>query len=131
MKVVLVTGGRAYADMRRVFEVLNEEAPDLVIHGDARTWVGENGGEWRGADYFAGQWADRHHVPQLKCPADWEAHGKSAGPVRNSKMVSFLTMLHAVAATCSVAAFPGGHGTADMVNKARRAGFPVREVETP
>jgi hypothetical protein len=53
--------------------------------------------------------------------ADWERHGKAAGPIRNQAMID--------AGADLVIAFPGGRGTADLIRRARKAGIPVREVE--
>lgn len=126
-KIVLVTGGRAYRDRARVFAVLDEEKPDLLIHGAASTYDPTTR-ETYGADYFADQWATERRVPCLRCPANW-TQGAAGGPIRNSGMVGIaieLTATQVRAASC--VAFPGGDGTADCTSKARRVGFPVREV---
>lgn len=54
--------------------------------------------------------------------ADWERHGKSAGPIRNREM---LTVRFGVDI---LVAFPGGKGTADCVAQARALGIKVLEV---
>lgn len=110
-KRVLVCGGRNYADRARVYKVLDELRPSVVIHGAAR-----------GADTLAANWAYTRGVEQLPFPADWEAHGRGAGPRRNAKML-------AEGKPDLVVAFPGGNGTADMVARSRRAGVQVREEE--
>lgn len=58
-------------------------------------------------------------VAYLNYPADWEKHGRAAGPIRNEKMLI-------VGTPDMVLAFPGGRGTADMIRKAEAAGLPVR-----
>lgn len=71
-------------------------------------------------NYFARQFAEKmsHWVKYVGYPAEWEAHGKAAGPIRNAHMLSdFKPDL--------VVAFPGGRGTADMVKKAQDAGVTV------
>ncbi len=110
---VLVTGGRAYSDWERVFGVLDELEPELLIEG---------GGT--GADALAKEWAEDRDVPSCTFHAHWQTSKdgyKSAGPKRNSAMIKF-------AGADLVLAFPGGRGTADTVAKARRAGIEVREV---
>lgn len=110
MKCVLVCGGRDYDNMGKVSEVLDEEAPDMIIHGAAR-----------GADHLAQHYANYHSLPFMQYPAEWTKHGSAAGPIRNAKMLKY-------GKPDLVVAFPGGRGTRNMVNLARKAGVPVREV---
>lgn len=107
---VLVCGGRNYRDRQRVFAELlslHLRIPiTLVIHGGAS-----------GADGLAHSWAERFGVQSKVFQAAWDKHGKAAGPIRNSQMLLENPDL--------VLAFPGGRGTADMVNKAKNAGVQV------
>lgn len=116
--IVLVTGGRDYADRARVYAVLDEVQPGLVIEGGAR-----------GADTIARAWCMDRGVHVVEVPALWERDRKAAGPKRNTAMVRIATMLWANGASVLVVAFPGGTGTADCVRKARAARLDVREVE--
>jgi len=125
MKVVLVTGGRAYPDPAHVFRVLDEEQPDLVIHGGASTWLPEQRIRL-GADYQAECWCNARTVAQLKVPYR-SALGRAGGPVRNEQMVSLLDDFRQMGHDCRVVAFPGGTGTADTIVRARRWGFEIRE----
>lgn len=111
---ILVCGGRDFADRDLVFRTLDALAHrtiiDAVIEGDAR-----------GADRIAGYWARKGRIKNLKfpiLPAEWDAYGKSAGPIRNRRML-------AEGRPDLVVAFPGGRGTADMVRAARAAGIDV------
>ena len=45
-------------------------------------------------------------------PADWKKYGKSAGPLRNQRMID-------EGKPDLVVAFPGGVGTADMISRAK------------
>lgn len=114
---VLVCGGRNYSDWLTVYSALDklyvEEDVSCVIHGAAP-----------GADSLAAKWAEIHKIPQLSCPADWDAHGKAAGPIRNQLMLQD-------GKPDVVLAFPGGRGTADMVGKAKVAKVRVIEVLAP
>lgn len=112
LRPVLVTGGRNFRDVEAICSALNAEEPTLVIHGQAA-----------GVDAMADEWARYSAVPVLRVPANWNAHGKAAGPIRNGVMVEIAKRLGAV-----VMAFPGGAGTADCVRQARAAGLEVREV---
>lgn len=111
---VLVCGGRDFSDPallnRTLDDLAKTEVVDCVIEGNAR-----------GADRIAGYWARRRGIPNHKFPADWAAHGRAAGPMRNRKM---LNEGH----PDIVIAFRGGAGTADMVRQARAAGVRVVEV---
>ncbi len=111
---VLVCGGRDFCEGQQVVEALgpiHRHTPfTLVIHGGAK-----------GADGLAGAWARWWGIPVAEYHADWETHGRAAGPIRNQKMLD-------EGKPDLVVAFPGGRGTADMVRRARAAGILVIEV---
>lgn len=85
---------------------------EKVIHGGCR-----------GADEGAGDWAKSEGIPVAVCKADWNKHGKAAGPIRNREMLR-------VHKPDYVVALPGGRGTADMIAAAEGAGVPVIRVNT-
>jgi predicted Rossmann-fold nucleotide-binding protein len=110
---IIVTGGRDYTDARTVARVLaayqaKHPGKHTLVHGGAT-----------GADTMAAavaytlDWEVEEHL------ADWETHGKGAGPIRNKKMAD--------AGADGLIAFPGGRGTANMIACARKAGIPVWE----
>jgi hypothetical protein len=111
---VLVCGGRDFADRQLAIDTLDsldaERGIGRIIHGAAR-----------GADTLADEWAAARGVPVERFHADWRAHGKAAGPLRNQRMLD-------EGRPGLVVAFPGGRGTADMVRRARAAGVEVIEV---
>lgn len=109
---VLVCGGRTYKNMRRVFEVLDglDPQPWVIIQGGAP-----------GADHLAWEWAGARRVSCEVFIADWRAHGRAAGPIRNQQMLD-------EGKPDLVIAFPGGTGTRDMTSRAKAAGIPVVEV---
>ena len=113
----LICGGRSFADQALFDSAMSDLLgmfghPSKVIHGAAT-----------GADAMADVWANRLAVEVVGCPADWDKHGKRAGPIRNEEML----MKHRPK---KVVAFPGGHGTADMVRRAklRRGEIDVIEI---
>ena len=70
---------------------------------------------------LANEWAKtKAEIKRWVCKADWDKHGKSAGPIRNARMLGWKPDV--------VVAFPGDVGTRDCVSKAKAAGIPVREV---
>lgn len=119
MHAVIVTGSRDWSDRDGVYRVLAELPPDtIVIHGGAR-----------GADGYADQCARSIGHTVIEMPAQWERDGKSAGPTRNSEMLSVLGALGRCGYTVSVHAFslPQSRGTAHMKRIAAAAGFRVLE----
>jgi predicted Rossmann-fold nucleotide-binding protein len=116
---VLVCGGRNYADRDQVYAALDavwHEAPHdtmMVIQGGAK-----------GADALARDWCVTRMVEYANVPADWQAFGLQAGPLRNQKMISKYR-------PSLVLAFPGGKGTADMCRRAIEAGIPIKYPAAP
>ena len=115
-KRVLICGGRdpSTQTLAAVMQwVANNCRPgDVVIHG-AANGVDAQAGE--AARAFTG-------IAEEPYPADWRAHGRAAGPIRNKRML-------VEGKPDLVVAFPGGRGTANMVQQARKVGVPVIEVE--
>lgn len=108
---LLVCGGRDFSDQTLAESLLDEIHRNTpvteLIHGAAR-----------GADTLAALWARSRGVPERPFPADWAAHGRAAGCLRNEQMLL-------EGRPELVLALPGGRGTADMVSRARRAGLRV------
>lgn len=109
---VLVTGSRDYLSPERVKERIDQLPPhSTVIHGGAR-----------GPDSVAGIYAacTGHRVLTFK--ADWEAHGKKAGVIRNLLMLDEQPDL--------VIAFWDGssRGTAHTIKEAQRRGIKVEII---
>lgn len=110
---VLVCGGRDYDDAERVQQVLNAIPITTLIEGCAN-----------GADRLAERYVQNDAsstVTLLHFPADWDKHGKAAGPIRNRQML-------VEGKPDLVVAFPGGRGTANMIEQATNAGIPVKEI---
>ena len=116
-KCVLVTGGRDYGNMERVFQELDTLGPDLIIEGGAL-----------GADAHARKWAVERGVSYGIFPANWTKHDKAAGPLRNSTMVTVVKALGELGWKCTVLAFPGGRGTASCASIATDAMLLVKRI---
>ena len=110
---LLVCGGRNFDNkdmLDSVLDNVHDLSPiKLLIHGAAP-----------GADSLAAAWARDRGVMARPFPADWHAHGKSAGPIRNRQMIKLFPD--------TVIAFPGGRGTQDMISVAKSAGVFVVEI---
>jgi hypothetical protein len=113
---VLVCGGRKYKNRAHLFNVLDQ------VHADVEASIScIIEGEAHGADLLSAAWASSRSVSLLPYPADWNALGDAAGPIRNTRMLE-----QGKPDLC--VAFPGGEGTADMVRKCRKAGIRVIEA---
>lgn len=107
---IATTGGRFYRG--DVGAVLSEYGPCIFANGDCPT----------GADMLVSRWVRKTYGGRhlVLFPANWSL-GKRAGPLRNEYMIAtFKPDL--------VVAFPGGKGTANCVEMARKYGVPVREI---
>lgn len=115
---VLVCGGREYTNHERVYSVLSH------YHRESGGFAHLMHGAARGADSLAGEWAEWAGVPQTPFPVtpfDWKRIGRSAGRIRNVRMLR-------EGKPTVVIAFPGNNGTAHMRDIAYRAGVPVLEI---
>ncbi len=115
---VLVCGGRDFNDRDYIWDTLcrldSEHGPfGVIIHGCAT-----------GADSESEIWADAMSLKACGFRAEWDKHGKAAGPIRNKRMLK-------EGRPDLVVAFPGGRGTANMVRQAKASGVRVIEIVRP
>jgi hypothetical protein len=108
---VLVCGGRDFDNPDWLSCSLGE-----LSRGAGWTVVIEGGA--RGADRQAREWALANGLDVQTFEADWHVHGRRAGPIRNQRMLE-------EGQPDLVVAFPGGHGTANMVRQAEARGILV------
>jgi predicted Rossmann-fold nucleotide-binding protein len=113
---ILVCGGRNYDDYKCVYKVLYTFYRYVPFSLDLT--IVEGG--CTGADSLARKFAKVVGCSVETHYAEWETHGKKAGPIRNQKMVD-------LGADFCIA-FPGGRGTDDLVSRAREAGITVLSV---
>lgn len=119
--LVIAAGGDrdlAWSHQRVAVELLARSGGrlvHLVLHGGAR-----------GADAAIARAAHQLGWCSLVMPAEWGRHGRAAGPIRNRELLE-QAIARAVAhtspgsiASVLVVAFPGGAGTASLVQQARR-----------
>jgi hypothetical protein len=114
---VLICGSRTWTDRAKIRDLI-EELPyhAVVIHGAHHS----------GADKIADEEARAAGLRIERYPADWEKHGKSAGPRRNMLMVQdgapdFAFAFHSKGSS---------RGTEDCVKRCREAGvntYVIRE----
>jgi hypothetical protein len=110
--IIIVCGGRTYADRDHVHSTLDIMLPRLhaLYHGAAN-----------GADTLAAQWAAYRSVPTFGFNANWTLYGKRAGMIRNRVMLDALLTKEKEGFTVGVIAFPGGIGTLGMCGIAENA----------
>jgi predicted Rossmann-fold nucleotide-binding protein len=115
---VLVCGGRNWNERKPIRDALNEL---LREHGNLFVITGGA----PGADTQAATAAAELSVHAAVVKPLWSAFGKGAGHLRNRAMLDLEPDL--------VIAFPGGRGTANMIEQAHAAHVPVWEplAETP
>jgi len=122
----IVCGGRDYTDGEHVFRTLDalRETMGLshVIEGGQRRRNPQNHRVDGGADYWAMRWAKARRLTWDTVEADWTAHGRAAGPMRNARMLAEFSPE-------IVIAFPGGSGTKDMSQRAERARLQVLKIK--
>ena len=118
--VIAAGGGRdlAWPQQRIAAELLARtrgRPVHLLLHGGAR-----------GADAAIGRAAQQLGWASLVMPAQWQLHGRAAGPIRNRELLEqAISRAEAHSspgyqASVLVVAFPGGTGTASLVQQARR-----------
>jgi hypothetical protein len=116
MKVVLVVGGRDAAKPGRVFEVLNEENPHLVMH----CWE-------PGAETWASRWVAEHTRLELRCPRIG-GEGEEANARRQRMLLALLSTFAVAGDEVAVVPFPDGSDRANLVQEARQWSVAVREI---
>jgi len=111
-----VTGGRDYKNVECVRHVLNMARCTLqdrlfIVVGDAK-----------GLDALVRDWAFANLDPSYISVhyADWDKHGKLAGPIRNEEMAKMGLNL--------LIAWPGGKGTENMKSLARKYNIQIMEI---
>lgn len=112
---VLVCGDRNWDDRVKVFFRLSKlPEGSVVLNGDCR-----------GADRIAAEVArELGCFTVIDFPANWERHGRAAGPIRNREMLDQKPDL-------VIAFHPDlskSRGTADTVREARKRGIPVEVI---
>ena len=119
MRRVLVCGGREYGDREDECRFLWMKLDQLIAEVGSIQVIA---GGAKGADTVAAEYSTHYlkQEPEVYL-ADWDTHGRAAGPIRNQRMID-------EGKPDLVLAFPGGRGTDDMVRRAEKAGIEVRRV---
>lgn len=127
---LLVCGSRDFENQQVVWNSISTIITSGAISNgeyDLKDWTIIEGGA-SGADALAAKYGGYMDVNVETYPADWNAHGKAAGPIRNQQMLD-------EGKPDKVLAFINkplveSRGTKHMVEIAEKAGLPVIIVET-
>lgn len=84
---LIVAGSRHFADEEAVETMLVAHVDFARGHAKRRRQVVVVHGGAKGADALADKVAKKHGWNVEVFPADWDKHGKVAGPIRNQEMV--------------------------------------------
>lgn len=77
-------------------------------------------GGCRGIDASGEYWAEFHNIPVKRVVADWDTHGRAAGPYRNGIMTKYADALLVI--------HNDSKGSLDIKRQMLDAGKPVYEV---
>lgn len=101
---LIIAGGRDYRltkdDQAFIANVVDKYNVTEIVQGGAK-----------GADLGAKLWAKANGIECTEFPADWDKFHKSAGMIRNRQMADYADTL---------LVFPGGSGTANMIEIAAK-----------
>lgn len=111
---LIIAGGRdlspSYGFIMSAIHMLNiNDITEVVCGGVA------------GVDTEGQHWASHMHVPVKLFPADWKAHGKAGGPIRNKQMAEYADVLLLI--------WDGGSpGSLNMLREMRKLSKPTYQV---
>lgn len=106
---VIIAGGRDYNEYETVVEAVKESGfhIDVVVSGGAK-----------GVDALGERYAGENNLQLAVFQADWQTHGRAAGPIRNRKMAENADAL--------IAIWDGkSKGTKNMIETATKKGLMV------
>lgn len=101
----IIAGGRDYRISQDDIEFLDSLEITEVVSGGAK-----------GADTGGEEYAEERGIPIIRFNADWDKHGKAAGPIRNREMANYAD---------AVVLFPGGRGTESMYKEAVKSDLTI------
>lgn len=108
---VIIAGSRTVRSYQAVADAVAESGFSIieVVSGHAN-----------GVDQTGETWAHANGISVKRFPADWDTHGRVAGPIRNTQMADYADALIAIrrGGASSV-------GTTDMIKKALKRGLRV------
>lgn len=111
-----IVGGRDYDDYAKFCQIVDDHIKDIgqpnhIVSGGAK-----------GIDTFAETYAKEHNIPIIIFKPDWNLHGKAAGIIRNTDIISESTHVLALPTKSS-------KGTYDSIKKAKNMNKILKVVD--
>jgi hypothetical protein len=88
---VIIAGSRDFTD----YNLLKTKIDHMRFDGQFKIDEIVSGAAC-GADQMGENYAANNNIPVKEFPADWNTHGKAAGPIRNKQMAEYADALIAV-----------------------------------
>lgn len=101
-------------------DIKDPSVVESAIRGSGFTITEVVSGCAPGVDLLGSQWAAANNIPWKAFPADWNKHGRQAGPIRNAKMADYAEAL--------ICIHHNTPGSLNMLKVARSLGLEVYEV---
>ena len=118
---ILVCGSRHFDDWMLLDKTLYIHAPWYVDEENYTLTIIEGGAI--GADFLSRAWGKKNGALIEEYPADWNKHGKAAGPIRNKQMLDEGKPDLVIAFLAK-----DSRGTANMIKQAKDANIPVEII---
>lgn len=114
---VIIAGSRDFND----YDLLEERCKEVLRLYMAFRNVTIISGHATGADTLGERFAKEYRLKSLIFPAQWQKHGRAAGPIRNQEMANMAD---------AVIAFWDGksRGTKNMIDLAEAKGLPTHVI---
>lgn len=114
---ILISGKRDFTDYKKFCKEL-----DKLTEGADEVEIVEGGA--RGADFLAKRYAKEHNLKLREFPANWNAFGPAAGPIRNQEMVNYIKKKKPKFEQKALFFWDGNSkGTKDCLARAKAAGL--------
>lgn len=113
---VIIAGGRDFND----YELLRTSCDKILSSVEGEIEI--ISGTAKGTDSLGIQYAKERGYKLKEFPADWDAHGKAAGYIRNKQMAEYAEAL--------IAFYDGtSKGSGHMIELAKSAGLKIRVIK--
>lgn len=126
---IIVSGSRGFSDYEFIKKELDSRINDIIVekfllHDEVRIVTGGA----KGVDALAERYADDNDFNQRIFYAVWATHGKSAGFIRNSEMLSYAVS-NGLENAALIAFWDGkSKGTKHMIDIATKKGIEVQTI---
>ena len=118
MMKIIIAGSRSLSNYELVARECDRFIGEYFSDCDIEVVSGSCG---HGADAIGEKYAADRGYPVVKFPADWNRHGRTAGPIRNAQMADY--------ANAAIVFWDGkSRGSMNMISLAQKKGLVVKVV---